>query len=384
MGSTPDLWPRHTARMTALTRLTLTDFRNYASLSLPLDGRHVCLYGSNGAGKTNLLEAVSQLGPGRGLRSATLPEMTRKDAPGGWAVSAALANEQRIGVGLDAGPSAKRTVRIDGATATASDLADLVRIVWLTPAMDGVFRGSTSDRRRFFDRQVMAHMPTHGTAASRYEKAMRERNALLERGHVDPAWADAIEARMAESGAEMAINRAHVLESLQAAIDARPEGYFPKADLALEGKAEQAAIRGDDFKTIFEALTDTFRTTRRRDIAAGRTIDGPHRSDLTVIHRPTGAPAKDASTGQQKALLIGLILASAAALRAGGDGPSPLLLLDEAAAHLDADRRAALFDELTALGGQAWLTGTEAFLFEAFGDRAQTVRIDDGTAVAES
>ena len=199
--------------MTALTRLTLTDFRNYESLSLPLDGRHVCLYGSNGAGKTNLLEAVSQLGPGRGLRSATLPEMIRKDALGGWTVSAALVNDQRIGVGVDTGPSTKRTVRIDGAPATASDLADLVRIVWLTPTMDGVFRGSTSDRRRFFDRQVMAHMPTHGTAAGRYEKAMRERNALLERGHVDPAWADAIEARMAESGAEMAINRAREWQS---------------------------------------------------------------------------------------------------------------------------------------------------------------------------
>ena len=173
--------------MTALTRLTLTDFRNYASLSLPLDGRHVCLYGANGAGKTNLLEAVSQLGPGRGLRSATLQDMVRKDAPAGWTVSAMLADEQRIGVGLELSPSTKRTVRIDGASATASDLAELVRIVWLTPAMDGVFRGSTSDRRRFFDRQVMAHMPTHGTAASRYEKAMRERNALLERGHVDPA-----------------------------------------------------------------------------------------------------------------------------------------------------------------------------------------------------
>ena len=370
--------------MTALTRLTLTDFRNYASLSLPLDGRHVCLYGANGAGKTNLLEAVSQLGPGRGLRSATLQDMVRKDAPAGWTVSAMLADEQRIGVGLELSPSTKRTVRIDGASATASDLAELVRIVWLTPAMDGVFRGSTSDRRRFFDRQVMAHMPTHGTAASRYEKAMRERNALLERGHVDPAWADAIEARMAEAGAEMAINRAHVLEALQDAINARPEGYFPKADLALEGKSEEAALRGEDFKSIFEALIDTFRTTRRRDIAAGRTIDGPHRSDLTVIHRPTGAPAKDASTGQQKALLIGLILASASALRADGTGPSPLLLLDEAAAHLDADRRAAPFDELSALGGQTWLNGTEDFLFEAFGDRAQKVRVEDGQAVSEA
>lgn len=364
--------------MTALTRLTLTDFRNYASLTLPLDGRHVCLYGANGAGKTNLLEAVSQLGPGRGLRSATLPEMTRKDATGGWAVSATLLNEQKIGVGLDAGPSAKRTIRIDGASATASDLAERIRIVWLTPSMDGVFRGGTSDRRRFFDRQVLAHLPAHGNAASRYEKAMRERNALLERGHVDPAWADAIEARMAEAGADMAINRAHVLEALQAAIETRPDNHFPKADLSLDGEAEQAALRGDDFKSIFESLTETLRTTRRRDIAAGRTVAGPHRTDLTVIHRPTGAPARDASTGQQKALLISLILASAAALRADGDGPSPLLLLDEAAAHLDGDRRAALYNELSALGGQAWLTGTEAFLFEAFGNRAQKVCVEDG------
>ncbi|KCZ92988.1 DNA replication/repair protein RecF [Hyphomonas johnsonii] len=369
--------------MTAVTRLSLTDFRNYGALSLALDGRHVCLFGANGAGKTNLLEAVSQLGPGRGLRSATLPEMLRKDAAGGWTVAATLANDQKIGVGLDTGSGAKRSVRIDGATATASDLAELVRIVWLTPAMDGVFRGGASDRRRFLDRQVMAHLPDHGRAASRYEQAMRERNALLERGHVDPAWADAIEARMAEAGAEMAINRAHVLEALQAAIETRPEGHFPKADLALEGEAEQAALRGDDFKSIFEVLAETLRTTRRRDMAAGRTLSGPHRTDLATIHRPTGAPARDASTGQQKALLIGLILASASALRAGGDGPAPLLLLDEAAAHLDPDRRAALFDELCDLGGQAWLTGTEAYMFEGFGDRAQRVRVDDGQAVIE-
>lgn len=369
--------------MTALTRLSLTDFRNYASLSLHLDGRHVCLFGANGAGKTNLLEAVSQLGPGRGLRSATLPEMMRKDAPGSWTVAATLDNDQKIGVALETGSGAKRNVRIDGASASASDLADLIRIVWLTPSMDGVFRGGASDRRRFLDRQVMAHIPTHGRAASRYEQAMRERNALLERGHVDPAWADAIEARMAEAGAEMAINRAQVLEALQVAIELRPSGHFPKADLALEGDAEQAALRGDDFKTIFETLAETFRTTRRRDIAAGRTIDGPHRSDLVVIHRPTGAPARDASTGQQKALLIGLILASAGALRAGGDGPAPLLLLDEAAAHLDPDRRSALYEELGALGGQAWLTGTERFLFEAFGNKAQRVRVEDGAARVE-
>lgn len=364
--------------MTALTRLRLANFRNYETVSLGLDGRHVCLYGPNGAGKTNLLEAVSQLGPGRGLRSATLSDLSRHGAETGWTVSSTV-DDRKIGVGLETdGPNAKRVIRIDGAPAQAADLADLIRIVWLTPAMDGVFRGGASDRRRFFDRQVMAHIPSHGPAAARYERAMRERNALLERGHVDPAWADAIETRMAESGAEIAINRASVLEALQAAVDARPEGYFPKGDLSLDGEPEQAAARGEDFRTIFEQLSEAYRTGRRRDMAAKRTLSGPHRTDLAVIHRPTAMPAADASTGQQKALLIGLILASAAALGREGEGPSPILLLDEAAAHLDADRRAALFDELHGLGGQAWLTGTEAFLFEAFSDRAQRFEVRDG------
>lgn len=366
--------------MTALTRLRLKDFRNYETLALDLDGRHVCLFGANGAGKTNLLEAISQLGPGRGLRSAKLTELTRHGAPEGWTVSATL-DDRRIGVGLETeGTGAKRVIRLDGAPAQAGDLADLVRIVWLTPAMDSIFRGGASDRRRFFDRQVMSHIPSHGQAAARYERAMRERNALLERGHVDPAWADAIETRMAEAGAELAINRASVLENLQAAVDARPEGYFPKGDLSLEGDAEAAAIRGEDFKTIFETLSETYRSMRRRDMAAGRTLSGPHRSDLTVIHRPTGMVAGDASTGQQKALLIGLILASAGALSRDESGPAPLLLLDEAAAHLDADRRAALFEELNALPGQSWLTGTERFLFEAFGDRAQQIEVSAGGA----
>lgn len=369
--------------MTSLTRLFLRDFRNYEQLSLPLTGKHVCLFGSNGAGKTNILEAISQLGPGRGLRSAGLSEMTRHNAAAGWTVSAELGGDRKIGVGLETSDSgsSKRNVRIDGAPSAAGDLAELIRIVWLTPAMDGVFRGGASDRRRFFDRQVMAHIPSHGRTASRYEKAMRERNALLERGHVDPAWADAIEARMAEAGTEIAINRASVLEHLQTAVDARPEGYFPKGDLSLEGFAEEAASRGEDFKSIFEAMLDIWRDSRFIDAKAGRTLKGPHRSDLAVIHRPTGAPAGEASTGQQKALLIGLILASAKALSAAADdAPAPLLLLDEAAAHLDADRRAALFDELSDLPGQAWLTGTERFLFEAFGDRAERVRIDEGAA----
>ena len=362
--------------MTALTRLRLTNFRSHAALDLKLDARPVCLWGSNGAGKTNILEAISQLGPGRGLRAATLPDMIRQGADTGWTISATLDDDRKIGVGLEAGDTGnKRVIRLDGAPSTATNLADLIRIVWLTPSMDSVFRGGASERRRFFDRQVMAHMPSHGSVSGRYEKAMRERNALLERGRVDPAWADAIERRMAEAGAIIASNRALVLKSLQAAIDARPEGYFPKGDLSLEGAAEQAAIEGASLFDVMDLIAEALAKGRYRDQGAGRTLSGPHRTDLAVIHRPTNAPAGDASTGQQKALLIGLILASARALAEDGDGPSPLILLDEAAAHLDRDRRAALFDELISLGGQAWLTGTEEFLFEAFEDRAQRVEI---------
>ncbi|MEM7661065.1 MAG: DNA replication/repair protein RecF [Pseudomonadota bacterium] len=367
--------------MTALTRLRLTNYRNYEALDLKLDGRHVCLFGANGAGKTNLLEAVSQLGPGRSLRNAPLPDIARQDGPAQWTVSAELDNGQRLGVGLEPGSGAsKRTIRLDGAPAAAGDLADLMRIVWLVPAMDSVFRAGASERRRFFDRQVMAHRPAHGRAAAAYEKAMRDRNALLEQGRIDPAWADAIEARMAEHGAEIMINRAEVLDRLQSGVDGRPEGHFPKADLSLEGDetmvAPPDAMPGDLADKLATALSEG----RWRDKGAGRTLSGPHRADLAVVHRPTGAPAGQASTGQQKALLIGLILASARSLSERADGPMPLVLLDEAAAHLDADRRAALFDELSDLGGQAWLTGTEAFLFEAFEDRAVKVEVSEGTA----
>lgn len=371
--------------MSALTRLFLANYRNYEKLDLRLDGRHVCLFGANGAGKTNLLEAVSQLGPGRSLRGANLGEIKRIGADedaGGWVVSAELEEDRKLGVALEEAPrgGAKRTIRIDGANASAGDLAELMRIVWLVPAMDGVFRGSASDRRRFFDRQVMAHIPSHGRTAAAYEKTMRERNALLEQGRVDPAWLDAIEGRMAEHGAELAVNRANILSRLQAAVDERPEGHFPKAALGLEGP-EGAVAKSDT--PVFELaaeLRGALMDGRRRDMAAGRTLAGPHRVDLTAIHVPTGVPAREASTGQQKALLIGLILASASALSADTSGPKPLMLLDEAAAHLDADRRAALFDELTAVGGQAWLTGTEAFLFEAFGDRALRIEVDQGGA----
>ncbi len=363
--------------MTAITRLRLTDYRNYASLDLALDGRHVCLYGPNGAGKTNLLEAVSQLGPGRSLRGAALSEITRTGGPPAWTVSADLDGVRKVGVALD---GAKRLVRIDGANAGAGDLADLMRIVWLVPAMDRVFAGGASERRRFYDRQVMAHRPAHGRVTAAYEKAMRDRNLLLEQGRVDPAWADAIEARMAEYGAEIMLNRAAVLSELQDAVEARPEGYFPKADLALVGDASMVCDPGAMPGALADRLAQALREGRWRDKGAGRALSGPHRADLSVIHRPTGAPAEQASTGQQKALLIGLILATARALSDRTDGPTPLVILDEAAAHLDPDRRAALFDELSDLGGQAWLSGTEAVLFEAFGDRAVMVEVRDGEA----
>lgn len=361
--------------MTRLTRLRLTDYRNYASLDLSLDGRHVCLFGANGAGKTNLLEAISQFSPGRGLRAVAIAELARAASPGSWALSADLVERpgedpRRIGVALEKTDSgARRILRLDGTNATASDLSELVRIVWLTPAMDRVFAGGASERRRFFDRQVMAHIPSHGPVSGAYERAMRERNALLERPSFDPAWADAIEGRMAEAAAAIHANRTLILQRMQDALDTRPDGAFPKADLALDC----------DTEADIPALLERWRSERRRDAAAGRTLFGPHRADLTVVHRPTGLPADQCSTGQQKALLIALVLASARALGEVEGGPKPLLLLDEAAAHLDADRRAALFDELHALGGQSWLTGTDESLFDAFGERALRLAVNAGT-----
>lgn len=370
--------------MARLTQLMLRDFRNYADLSLSLDGRHVCLFGENGAGKTNLIEAISQLSPGRGLRSTPIGDLARTGARQ-WTVAASLDQDgvdRRLGVGLERSEAgnARRIVKLDGEDATHSTFAELVRVVWLTPAMDRVFAGGATDRRKFLDRQVMAHFPSHGRASATYERAMRERNMLLDQPGFDPSWMDALEARLAEAGAEIADLRARVVLRLRDAIAERPEGAFPKADITLEGALEAAALEGKARPALRDLLADLLRNGRRRDMAAGRTLSGPHRSDLVVIHAPSGQPAGLCSTGQQKALLIGLILANARALQSAPDQPNPLILLDEAAAHLDPERRAALFDELSALDGQSWLTGTEAMLFEAFGDRAQKVEVRQGLA----
>lgn len=375
--------------MTALglyvARLTLTDFRNHALLDLTLEGAPVCLYGANGAGKTNILEALSALSPGRGLRGAAVQDMARQSADGAtrtrlWSVSARLrrgGEESVVGVGAErSGDGAiKRLARLDGRAASASELSRVARMSWVTPAMDRLFSGPAGDRRRFLDRLAMAAAPEHGAAAIAYEKALRERQKLLNEDRMDAVWLGALEREMAAHGAALAHARVEIVALLEAAIEARESGAFPKAALALEGQLETAFAAGQASADIEEFFMDTLRRARRRDAAAGRTTEGPHRSDLLVRHSEKDMPAELCSTGEQKALLLGLVLAHARALAVAPDAGPALLLLDEAGAHLDPDRRAALFEELLALPGQAWLTGTEMGLFEAFGDRAQVLRI---------
>lgn len=370
------------------TRLSLTDFRSHASLDLALDARPVCLFGANGAGKTNILEALTMLAPGRGLRSANLTEVARiGGAQAGegarpWAVSARLvADGETVSVGAGAERTEtgmRRIARIDGRAATTSELARVVRLSWLTPAMDRIFAGAAGDRRRFFDRLVLGRAPEHGQSAAGYERAMRERQRLLNDDVNDTAWLAALEREMAGHGCAMAAARLEMLERLRVTIEERPDGAFPKARIGLEGALEAAFAEGRASADIEDEFIEILARGRRRDAAAGRAIEGPHRSDLLVRHAPKDMPADQCSTGEQKALLLGLILAHGRALADDPDAGPALLLLDEAAAHLDPDRRAALYDELLALPGQAWLTGTEAGLFEAFGTRAMMVGVGGG------
>jgi len=374
----------------AFTRLTLTDFRSYARAELALTGAPVVLVGPNGAGKTNLLEAVSFFTPGRGLRGASLAEVGRRlpgEATGrAWAVAAELteaAGPLRLGTGVEQVGASRRVVRVDGEPAPPGRLAEHLRQVWLTPAQDRLFLEGAGDRRRFFDRLVFAAEPGHAAHAGAYEKAMRERMRLLtDERPPDAVWLDALEARLAEAGALMAEARARTLAALQAEIDGRGERPFPQARLSLTGPWEQMALEGAEIAKIEHRLAEALAAGRARDAAAGRALTGPHRGDLAVVHAERDRPAAECSTGEQKALILNLVLAQAARLARAEGQPSPILLLDEVAAHLDQRRRAALFDEIAALGLQAFLTGTDEHLFEDFAGRAQAVRVD-GSALSE-
>ncbi|KQP06756.1 recombinase RecF [Methylobacterium sp. Leaf99] len=372
-----------------LTRLICRDFRNHADLDLAVGRRFVALVGENGAGKTNLLEAVSLFSPGRGLRRADLAGMARTGGPGGFAVSMTLAageGEHRVGTGYEPpgfDGRASRLCRIDGATAPSPvAFCEFLRVVWLTPDLDGLFRGPAGDRRRFLDRLVLAVDATHGARVNALERALRSRNRLLEERPNDGQWLDAIEREVAELGVAVALARRETTERLDRLIaagrdDAQP---FPWAALRLEGDL-------DDLVAVWPALEaeDRFRMAlrqgRARDRAAGRTLSGPQTSDLVVRHGPKDVPAATASTGEQKALLIGLVLAHARLVQAMC-GIAPLVLLDEVAAHLDPRRRTGLFDALEALSGQVWMTGADPALFTELDGRADLVRIVDGRVAA--
>jgi DNA replication and repair protein RecF len=392
-----------------VTRLALTDFRSYAEALIAPGPGFVVLTGENGAGKTNVLEAVSLLTPGRGLRQAALSEMARSDGPGGFAVAARLdlpvplaggdrgvgASEAsfsvdmptpspsreregsyiEIGTGTLVTAPERRQVRINGATATATALAEWLSVLWLTPAMDRLFVEGASGRRRFLDRLVLAREPGHATHAARYDAAMRARNRLLaEEAGADPAWLAALEAGMAEHGAAVADARARTVAALAERLAAQAEGPFARAGLALTGwRAAETDAQ--------DALAAELKAGRGRDAAAGRTLAGPHRSDLAVSHLGKQQPADRCSTGEQKALLLGIVLAHADHVAASA-GRRPILLLDEVAAHLDPLRRAALFDRLSAGGGQVWMTGTERPLFEGLGAGTSWLHVENGSIEA--
>ena len=334
-----------------VSRLTLTDFRSYASATLEAGPGFVLLFGENGAGKTNLLEAVSMLTPGRGLRGAALSDMARQGGDGGWAVAAKL-GEIDLGTGTLASAPERRQVRVNGAPASANSLGEWLSVLWLTPAMDRLFTGSAGERRRFLDRLVLALEPGHAHHASRYEAAMRARNKLLADEQWDESWLASLELAMAEHGAAISEARERTVAALDAQLSNAPQDEFARAAIALEGW--QAAD-----------LTATLRSNRNRDAAAARATEGPHRQDLAVTHRAKQMPAALSSTGEQKALLLGLVLAHAD-LVTERRGDPPILLLDEVAAHLDPKRRAALFARLEDRG-QVWMTATEAALFDGIG-----------------
>ena len=358
--------------MLFVSSLTVSHFRSHKVARLETDGRPVVFFGANGSGKTNLLEAVSLLSPGRGMRRASAEDMARKPESLGWKLQAVLhVNEATYEIETWSEQGAPRQVKIDGKPATQTQLGALCRVVWLVPVMDRLWVEGAEGRRRFLDRLALSFFPDHGEAAVTYEKAMRERNKLLKEQVRDGHWYKAVETHMAQSGLKVHSNRIKTIERLITA-QSLAETSFPVADLELEQSEGAMPETVEDFLT---ELGDS----RFRDLAIGRTTVGPHRTDMVATYRDKGVQAKAASTGEQKALLVSLILANGRAL-CEDIGYAPLLLLDEVSAHLDVARRAALYDEICALNAQAWMTGTEAEMFREFAGRADQFEIaDDST-----
>ncbi len=367
-----------------ILRLTLNNFRNYHSASLDTGVKSIVLVGPNGAGKTNLIEAISFFAPGRGLRRATLDEVAFAEGDGSWAVSAEIEGAlglATLGTGierpLDEGSAVLRKCRIDREpVGSAAAFADHLRVVWLTPTMDTLFSGAPSERRRFIDRLALAVDADHGSRVNALERSLRSRNRLLEETRPDTHWLDAVEHETAELAVAVAGQRVETMRRLEAVLASRKDSAFPPAEIALDGWMEQL-IPSHPAAEIEERYRAVLRDNRARDAAAGRTLDGPHLTDLKVTYAAKGTPAADASTGEQKALLIGLVLAHAR-LIAEMTGFAPLLLLDEVVAHLDPARRAALHMELSQLGAQVFMTGADPALFAEIDGSAQRVEVTAG------
>lgn len=363
--------------MLALQTLTLSHFRSHRLARLSCDARPVAIYGPNGAGKTNLIEAISLLSPGRGMRRAGPNDLTRRPEAIGWKINATLqtpADLHEVETGAEAGQS--RAIRIDEKATTQTALGQIARVLWLIPAMDRLWIEGAEGRRRFLDRATLSFVPAHAEASLCYEKAMRERNRLLKDMVRDSHWYTALETQMADAAAEITANRLHTIDAL-AKGQAEGDSAFPKSTLTLANTGNtDAGTSADDWRSAFN-------DGRMQDLHAGRTLSGPHRADLDALFTAKGVPAKDCSTGEQKALLISLILANAREVGKAFGAP-PILLLDEVAAHLDADRRAALYAEITGLGAQAWMTGTGPELFAELGDKAQYIEVTESAGESQA
>lgn len=366
--------------MPTIASLRLIDFRSYAALDAEFEPGVVALYGPNGAGKTNLLEAISLLSPGRGLRRAKVSFLARVEnetTQPAWGINANLqsddAGETRISIGQLPENPRRRHLKIDGRAATGPELARYLSMLWLTPDQDRLFAGPASDRRKFIDRFTLAFSPDHGGNAIRFEKARTERNRLLSEGINDRVWYEALEADLSQYGALLAQARTTTIANLQSEITARATA-FPRSLIGLDGTLENQFSGGASLSTVTENYRELLSRSRQTDLRAGRTLTGPHRTELHVTHSAKAMPAALCSTGEQKALLIGLVLAQARALKP----KAPILLLDEVAAHLDSDRRRALSEELLDLGLQVFMTGTDKSLFSDFAQRAQLLRVADG------